>query len=504
MIVIYKNILELIHIQRLLLVFTLILLTRPAFSQNVVRELNESRLYNFDSLSGQNSDYVVRMYVHLTDTPKVNLSGFRNLLELKIQNTTKNYLVYEQLGSFENLKVLSFRPSMENCDFPSDTDPCIFIKHRQFPEGYKFPKGLLILDLASPFIKRLPDRVFYPSSDLRMIVLDQMRHSDLPVAILKMKGLCYLSINGGGVLKAERIFFEKYAPKLKIVYGVPEWIYNGEIDYSDKVVRKALQKKVKGRKSPKDGNFTLYFKGGSVAIKGSFAGGYPSGNWELYNTSGVVVRKRSYGINGVRSGTWEWFHDHGDISYAETYNEKGIRISSEEYIKYDEMFVYRRQVFDSTNYVTVKTYFPSGIIESEYGFFGSNYHGARKLYYSNGQLKEVKHYDYGICSYSPASVYYDQHGNVLHKIENIPLNGSVADSLNSFLQSQQIEFPGTAFTLRKSTKNDPATSKVIVGYTYLLPEDDQITIVTEYKNGSVNPQKTDIIFNREMLKSIHY
>ncbi len=504
MIVIYKNIFELIQIQRLLLVFTLLLLTRPAFSQNVVEELNESRLYNFDSLSGQNSDYVVRMYVHLTDTPKVNLSGIRNLLELKIQNTTKNYLVYEQLGSFENLKVLSFRPSMENCDFPSDTDPCIFIKHRQFPEGYKFPKGLLILDLASPFIKRLPDRVFYPSSDLRMIVLDQMRHSDLPVAILKMKGLCYLSINGGGVLKAERIFFEKYKPNLEIVYGEPDWIERGEINYSNKYVKKVLQKKVKDQNPPKDGEFILYFKEGGVAIKGRFEGGYPKGNWELYNDQGVVIRKRSYGKDGSRTGTWQWFQDHGDISYAETYNEKGIRITSEVYVKHDDLFVYRREVFDSTNYVMVKTYFPSGIIESEHGFFGSDYHGARKLYYSNGQLKEVKYYDYGICSYSPASVFYDYHGNVLHKIENIPLNGNVADSIHTFLQSHQVELPSPPFTLRKSTKNDPVSQKVLVGYTYILPSDVQISIVTEYKNGSVNPLKTDILFNTEMLKSIHY
>lgn len=146
-----------------------------------------------------------------------------------------------------------------------------------------------------------------------------------------------------------------------------------------------------------------------------------------------------------------------------------------EYIN-DTLFLEEQLALNKFNPIgTYKGYFPDGspAFERNYHFDGqySELHGVKKLYNSNGTLKEIGHYHHGIkCG---VWMYYDDDGYLIRRTEYyIPEMDTV---FNSKYQNPPEE----------SISNDTVTSGADSSFTDTFPCIDygKTGIETLYKNG---------------------
>jgi antitoxin component YwqK of YwqJK toxin-antitoxin module len=181
----------------------------------------------------------------------------------------------------------------------------------------------------------------------------------------------------------------------------------------------------------KEGDWTYFYKNGSVKSKGIYVNNQESGKWKYYFENGKVEQTGEF-KNGKAEGLWEWYYPDGKIKREEEYyngNEEG------QVIEYDtsgnvlvkgtyfdgqregDWFYHVGDYIEKGKYIgdlkdgKWEAFYEDGSLKYEGNYIQGNPDGEHVYYYQNGQIKEENYYIMGIREKNWRK--YDENGILL-------------------------------------------------------------------------------------------
>jgi antitoxin component YwqK of YwqJK toxin-antitoxin module len=162
-----------------------------------------------------------------------------------------------------------------------------------------------------------------------------------------------------------------------------------------------------------DSVYTVYYPNGKVRVEGRYNQGSRQGAWKYYSPEGKL-NSVNYYLNDESEGIDSVFYENGALEITVPYVSDdrhgwlckyapGGELMYKLHYRYgylvgytyeqaDGTFIKEIPVENSGNPVTIKAYYKSGQVSTEFVYQNGDYHGKRNIYYPNGKVQFTVNY----------------------------------------------------------------------------------------------------------------